>query len=244
MNQPCPLSVRPGQIIGYVGGRPILAIAGASPDGDGAAAATGEGGAATTTTTAPPAAQTGTAATTTTTAAAPEFKWDGKVESLPTDVQKLIADARADAGKARVTAKEQAAAEAREELLKKLGLTKDGEEAPDPEKLAAQLASRDAQLAELQRERVAEKAARKLGGDIDALLDSRSFATKLGHIAPEAKDFDTQVEALVKAALEENPKLKQAQAAGVSGGQFTGGTGEGKARPTSLGAAIKASLTQ
>ena len=164
--------------------------------------------------------------------------WDGKVESLPPAVKKLIDDARAEAGKARVAAKEQAANEARDELLKKLGLKPDGSEEVDPDALAAKLASKDAQLLSLQRETAAAKAARKQGADVDALLDRRSFVESLDDLDPADDKFEAALDDLVKKALEKDPKLKQAQAAGVSGGQFTGGSGEGKTRPTSLHSAI------
>lgn len=232
------ISVRPGTVLGFrCDGRPIYPIAGGAEGDDAAAQAAA---AAEATAAAEKAAADTKAAADAAAAKAANGDWDGKVESLPPAVQKMIKDAREDAGKARTTAKEQAAEEARTELLAKLGLNGDGTEKVDPEKLAAQLASKDAQLLQLQRSTVASKSARTQGADVDALLDSVSFNKDLGDLDPAADDFDKKVDALVKDALEKNPKLKAAQAAGRSGGDFTGGSGEGNARPKSIGAAIAA----
>lgn len=222
-------------------GRVYWPIIGAAPEGDDAAAQAAADAAA------KAAADTAAADAAKAAAAAQGAKaaeWDGKIESLPDAVQKLIADARAEAGKARTTAKETAAQEARDELLKKLGLTKDGEPVRDADALAKELADKDSKLADLTREREAEKAARKHSGDVDAMLDSRAFKTSLDLLDPAADDFTKKVDALVEKTLKDNPKFKTAQAAGVSGGNFAGGAGEnGKARPTSLGSAIAAAIT-
>jgi len=154
------ISVRPGTVLGYrCDGRPIYPIAGASPDGDGAAGGDGQNAgqnagqgdgqnSGQNGTQANSGGQQGNAGTGqgATQQQVTEYKWDGKIESLPPEVQKVITEARADAGKARTTAKEQAAEEARTELLAKLGLNGDGTEKVDPDKLAEQLASKDAQL--------------------------------------------------------------------------------------------------
>lgn len=165
-----------------------------------------------------------------------------KVEDLPDWAQKLITDARADAGKARTTAKEQAAQEARDELLKKLGLKTDGQPDVTPEQLAEQLASRETQLYNLRVETALAKSAKAHGADEDLVTAVLAHSGQLDDLDPDADDFTSKLDALVRAAVEGNPKLKAAQAAGVSGGQFTGGTGERTGRPSSLGAAIKASL--
>lgn len=253
-----PITLAPQTIVGWVAGRPVRVIAGGDGTGDqggtGTATQTGDGQQAASTGAAAGAAsqqqsnaasngangngsaQSGATGTT----APPE--WDGKIESLPPAVQKLITDARADAGKARTTAKETAAQEARDELLRKLGLTKDGEPAETPEQLAEKLASRETQLYNLRVETALAKSAKAHGGDEDLVTAVLAHSGQLDDLDPDADDFTSKLDALVKAAVEGNPKLKAAQAAGVSGGQFAGGTGEGKGRPSSLGAAIKASL--
>lgn len=88
----------------------------------------------------------------------------------------------------------------------------DEEEKEDPltaaEKAAAE---RDAAKAEARLARVelaAERAARKAGADVDALLDSRSFLDKLSKLDPSDSDFLAEVEEVVKRTLADHPRLK------------------------------------
>lgn len=152
----------------------------------------------------------------------------GKVEDLPDWAQKIIADTRKEAGDARVAGK--AAAEEAQKALtqsigKALGLVKDDEQT-DPAKLTEQLTATQSENKLLKIERAAEKAARKAGADVEALLDSRTFATKLGGLDHAADDFASKLDALVKETVDANPKLKATQAAAASGAEFSGGSGE------------------
>jgi hypothetical protein len=185
-------------------------------------------------------------------AAAQQFTWDGKVESLPADVQRIINDARADAGKARTNAKQQAAEAARAELLgqiapalKALGVDIPGGEQLTPEQLQKQLAdeaaARQAEAQDkqnLQREHQVLRSAITAGANHERLLDSRSFLAKVANLDPAAEDFTTKVDAAVQAALTEDPTLKAARAAGASAVEHAGGSGEGAAKPTTLEEAI------
>ncbi|CAL9503627.1 hypothetical protein [Streptomyces sp. enrichment culture] len=179
------------------------------------------------------------------------FQWDGKVDSLPEPVAKVIRDAREEAGKSRTVAKQNAAEEARQELLatisKAVGL--DAEKPPTPEELTRQLTESQSALTTA-REQAASaaielhvyKTALRLGADADALLDSRSFCDKIDNIdvsKPEA--FNTEVEAAITEALEANPKLRTGLVPRRGGGDFTGGPGTQR-RPTSLHDAIAAKL--
>lgn len=180
------------------------------------------------------------------------FTWDGKIESLPADVQRIISDARADAGKARTTAKQQAADEARNELLgqlapalKALGVDVPGGEKVTPEQLAQQLADEaaarkaaDAAAQNLQREHQVLLSAVTAGADHKRLLDSRSFLAKVADLDPTAEDFTTKVDAAVRQALTDDPTLKAGRAPGSSSVDHPGGSGEGSAKPTTLGDAI------
>ncbi len=151
------------------------------------------------------------------------------VGSLPEWAQKQLRDARSDAGKARIGAKQQAAQEARSQLAqeigKALGLVK-GDEQTDPAKLADQLTEREQQLTQHRIELAAYRAAGKHGADPDALLDSRGVVTALSNLDPSADDFASQVDAAIKAAVESNPKLKASQAPGPSSTELPGGSGE------------------
>ena len=163
-------------------------------------------------------------------AATAPAEWDGKVESLPDAVQKIIREARDEAGKARTTAKANAAAEARDALAKEigkaLGLVKD-DETPDPAKLTEQLTATQAQARQAAVELAVYKAAGKHSGDPVAILDSRAFLASVQALDPNGSDFNTAVDAAIKAAVEGNPKLKAtAPAAGASTVQHAGGSGE------------------
>ena len=183
------------------------------------------GGAAGGTAPAPPAAPTAP------TAQAPTATAEtGKVEDLPEWAQKIIRDSRDEAGKARTTAKANAAAEARDALAKEigkaLGLVKD-DETPDPAKLTEQLTATQAQARQAAIELAVYKAAGKHSGDPVAILDSRAFLASVQALDPNGSDFNTAVDAAIKAAVEGNPKLKAtAPAAGASTVQHAGGSGE------------------
>ncbi|MBP5931833.1 hypothetical protein F3K39_28270 [Streptomyces sp. LBUM 1479] len=229
-------------------GSPIYAIAGGSGEGEGGSGGTPPG--------APPAGNPATPPGTPPAqppAAPPadpwaSFQWDGKVESLPEPVAKVIRDARAEAGKERTTAKENAAKEAREALLKELGLVK-ADETPDPAKLAAEIGDKDTRIGSLEGsvrsltvELAAYKAAPKHEANAAALLDSRAFMESVAGLDPTAADFATKLDDAIKDAVDTNQQLRMVP--GVprrGGGDFPGGPGT-TGRPTSLGQAVAAAL--
>lgn len=181
-------------------------------------------------------------------AATAPAEWDGKVESLPDAVQKIIRDSRDEAGKARTTAKANAAAEARDALAKEigkaLGLVKD-DETPDPAKLTEQLTATQAQARQAAIELAVYKAAGKHSGDPVAILDSRAFLASVTDLDPNGSDFTSAVDAAIKAAVDGNPKLKAtAPAAGASTVQHAGGSGEGAVKPKTLDEAIAKKMAQ
>lgn len=153
--------------------------------------------------------------------------WDGKVESLPADVQKLIGDLRKEAGDHRVSAKN-ATKEAETKIqgiLKALGLREDGTE--DPAKAAqAAAAERDTARSEAlkaRRELAIFKSAATHSADPSRLLDSTSFLASIDGLDP-ATDGE-KIDAAIKAAVESNPYLKATRAVGASGIEQTGGSG-------------------
>lgn len=121
---------------------------------------------------------------------------------------------------------------ARNEILTKLGLKKDDGPA-DPAELARQLAAKDTDLSAkderiraLTIERGLTKAAQTNGADEDLLVAVLSHKGTLNKLDPSADDFTTQLEALVKAEVEANPKLRAVQVAPRNGTDFSGRTGE------------------
>lgn len=179
------------------------------------------------------------------------YTWDGQVDSLPEPIARVIRDARADAGKARTTAKELAAQEAREQLARDIGLTLgliSDNEPIDPAQLteqlqrsreAAQAAQVDAYSAQIELD--VHRTATRLGADAGRLLDSRTFCDEIDNLEFNSlAEFAAQVEAKVRAALDRDPTLRVGQAPpaapqlpapsapqapGVSGAEITGGTG-------------------
>lgn len=145
-------------------------------------------------------------------------------EKAKAEIERL----RAENGKERTNAKTKAAEDARNELVKELGkalgFVKDGDAKPDPEALTKQISTLSTEATQAKTELAVYKAASKAGADADALLDSRGFLAKLTDIDP------TDTKAITKAiedAVKDNPKLRLVQAAGQSGADFTGGSGDG-----------------
>lgn len=164
---------------------------------------------------------------------------EGDVSSLPDWAQKAIRDARADAGKARTNAKAQAADQARQDLAqqigKALGLVKDGDAAPDPAKLAEQLAGAQTEGQQARTELAVFKAAGKHGADPEKLLDSRAFADRLKDVDPTD---GKKISDLIKKAVEDNPSYRAAAPPPASGAPM-GGNPPGT-KPKTLAAAVDA----
>ena len=157
------------------------------------------------------------------------------IASLPEPVQKIIRDARAEASKARTTAKANAADEARKELAaqvaKALGIQV-GDEPPDPAQLAEQVQAAKQQAHTAALHLSVYQAASAAGADPDRLLDSRSFTDSLNGAvtaAPGTAEFTTQITDAVKSWTDTHPQFKTAGQAPAarSGAPITGGPGEG-----------------
>jgi hypothetical protein len=149
------------------------------------------------------------------------------VSQLPDWAQKIITDTRAEAAKHRTEKKatvEQVSAERAklDKVLTALGLNPDGQEAPDPEALAAQLEERQTELwsksIELETHRLADKHGVKPG----ALTDSVKFWEAMGEVDPSDPEFAAKVDAAIADAVKANPGLKAPQGSPRSGADFTG----------------------
>lgn len=172
------------------------------------------------------------------------------VDQLPAWAQKIITDARTEAGTYRTQLREaQTATSQQGDLLAKvaqaIGLQVDGK--PDPEKLAGELTAAQQQARQTSVELAVYKAAGPAGGKADALLDSRSFMASVADLDPGSKTFAADVAAAVKKAVEANPALKAETPkapAGPSGTPNGGGPGTAPSKPATLEDAILASLTK
>lgn len=148
-------------------------------------------------------------------------EWDGKVESLPADAQRIIADLRKEAGDERVAAKTLTA------IQKALNPDAKGDDKPDAAALTKALTEREADTKQAKTELAVYRLAGKNGADPDALLDSRGFLAKLADLDPS----DTaKITKAITDAVKDNPKLKAVLAAGASGADLTGGSGEKRNR--------------
>jgi hypothetical protein len=172
------------------------------------------------------------------------FTWDGNVDALPADVQKVIRDARAEAAKERTGAKATAAAEARTaalaEVARALGLKEDP---PDPADLMRQVE----QARDTAWTAGVELAVHRFAGSADVadkLLDSMTFIKSLDDLVdlePGSTEFSDALKAKVQEAaanLTTATPAGQASATGPRPDPSQGARGAAPARPTSLGEAI------
>ncbi|MEU0671356.1 hypothetical protein ABZ330_00390 [Streptomyces sp. NPDC006172] len=130
--------------------------------------------------------------------------------------------------KARLTDQEKAVEEAEQR-----GRTAAAEES------AKEITARDTKIKDLSAQLAVYGRAEKHSVKVAPLLNSRSFYEALGKLDPDSSGFGDKLDALIKAELKANPAIAL-QTAGKSGGDLSGGTGEGaaKQRAGSLAGAI------
>ncbi|MFE0189298.1 hypothetical protein [Streptomyces sp. NPDC058989] len=125
-----------------------------------------------------------------------------------------------------------------------------GEGGQDPAQLAAQVADRDRQLADVgaqlrtaQVELAAHRAAAEHGARADRLLNSRSFLDSVGALDPSGPKFEQQLGAAITAVVEADPDLYRAAPTGPPrGGAEFNGPPSADQRPKSLHDAVAARL--
>lgn len=156
--------------------------------------------------------------------------WDGKIESLPDGVQKIIRELRGESAQRRtqLTAAEQQKQDIVRAFAKAAGieLPDDGDGQPDPAELTQKLTTAQERARDSQAELVVWRNAKDLGVDPSAVTDSRSFERAIKDLDPSDPGFDEAVKTAAKTAAESNPKLKAVQATSKSGADFTGGSGD------------------
>lgn len=186
--------------------------------------------------------QTGQTAAQTPPAGAPA-DWDGKVESLPEPVQKMIRDLRKEAGDRRTAANglEQQQRDMVKAFAKAAGIELPGDEqTPNPEQLTQQLTASQQAARDSAVQLAVYKAAGTAGADADALLDSRRFLDSLADVDPADGAAITKA---ISDAVNANPKLKAGRAPGASSVDHgAAGSRETTTRtPRSLDEAVRAS---
>lgn len=142
------------------------------------------------------------------------------VADLPAWAQKIITDARKEAGDYRTAAKT-AADTATKDLTDKLAVAFGLKPDPtlDPATLTASLTEAQSNAAKSARELAIFKAASATGADPNRLLDSNSFMSSVSGLDPAD---GAAVTAAITAAIAANPILKAVRAAGASGSELTG----------------------
>lgn len=135
----------------------------------------------------------------------------GLENATPEQLRQVITDLRAENARDRTTARDNAAQQARDEVVqsigKALGIIEDGGDTPDADKLTQQLTEQTQTAKQAQLELAVYKAAANtdLGVDAAALLDSRSFLEKIADIDPSKTD---DLVAAIKDAVKTNPRLQ------------------------------------
>jgi len=162
-----------------------------------------------------------------------------KVEDLPPWAQKIISDTRKEAADHR--AGKQVESERVKAILKAAGIESDDD---DPVKvLETTRTERDTiaqDLYDLKVERALATACKRGGADEDLTVAVLASQGKLDELDLTAADFDAKLDALVKAAVDSNPKLKGGQAPSASGVSAPGGPGETADIDARIEAATKA----
>lgn len=141
--------------------------------------------------------------------------------SDPAKVQAEIQRLNRENAASRVNAKQQAADEARQQILKDLGLVKEDEQV-DPAQLREQLTAKDTTIRDLTVKSALSDALREAGAKPLAKAAILG-AGVLNDLDVTAADFDQQVASKVSAYVAANPELKASQAAAVGGADLTGG---------------------
>ena len=145
-----------------------------------------------------------------------------RVEDLPDWAQRIIRETRTEAADHRT--RRTAAERALDSIRKAIDPDAEGgDQAPDADALATQLATERAARRDQAAELVLHRAASDLGIDPGAVADSRGFARALAELDPGASDFADQVKAAATKAAEDNPRLKATPSApsASSGGRMT-----------------------
>lgn len=231
-----PLASHPaGTILGYrTDGRPIFVIAGGSNEGgagsEGAPPAGDPGTPPATPPAAPPAAPASSGDGTDWKAEARKWEQRAKENKTAAEQGRNAAEELAKLREQSMTEQEKAVAAAEKKGRAEAAAERD-----------QALAERDARIRERDVEIAVRDRADKAGAKAGALLDSRSFLKAISDLDPADKGFGAAIEAAIKTAVKDNPALASSPVAPASGGDLSGGTREGSAKPrsASLAGAIR-----
>lgn len=173
----------------------------------------------------------------------------GNVWDDPDAARAEIERLRKENARDRTTAKETAAQEARESLVKEFGKilgyeTDDTQgQAPDVDRVRADLEAQKAAAQEARLSLSVYQAAADpaVGANANALLDSRAFLDSVKDLDPSDGEAITKA---IRAAVEKNPHLAATPTRqtppGRSGGEVPGGQGTNRPRATTLSEALGA----
>lgn len=162
-------------------------------------------------------------------------------DQLPEWVQKELSQARTEAARYRTERNSEREGKSTLEnqikaINKALGLESEG---PDIDGLQKTLADRENELRTLKVESAFAKAAKAHDADEELTLAVLTRKGLISSLDPSSEDFTKQLDAAVKAEVENNPKLKATQVAAKSGATGFNGNGGRSTEPVDLGSALQ-----
>ena len=156
------------------------------------------------------------------------------VADLPAWAQKIITDTRAEAAANRTG---KSSVEQQLAALTKIINPGAADVPADPAALASQLAAKDETIRTLTIDNaLAASLTTNQASPLTASVLRGEDAFKV--LDPTAPDFQAKLDAVVKEAVTKHPELKTVQAAGASGANFSGGSGESAKQETTLAGAV------
>lgn len=164
-----------------------------------------------------------------------EVEFDALPKRTQREIKKLRREGQRKADEARTARQERDAARDTAQKISKL-VNGESDDDADPDKLTERVTSLTDENRVLRVERAAERAVRKHDGDVDAVLDSRSFADELSKLDDTSDTFSDDLDGLVKKTVASSERYKAASSKPPRGGSGSGEHGGRKTdeRPKSL----------
>lgn len=161
-----------------------------------------------------------------------EVEFDALPKRTQREIKKLRREGQRKADEARTARQERDAARDTAQKISKL-VNGESDDDADPDKLTDKVTKLTDENRTLRVERAAERAIQKHGGDVESVMDSRTFADKLAKFDPSDDGFSDALDGLAKETVASSDRYKAAKPRGGSGSGEHGGRGA-KERPKSL----------
>jgi hypothetical protein len=162
-----------------------------------------------------------------------EVEFDALPKRTQREIKKLRREGQRKADEARTARQERDAARDTAQKISKL-VNGESDDDADPDKLTDKVTKLTDENRTLRVERAAERAIRKHNGDVDAVLDSRSFADRLSKLDPADDGFGDALDGLAKETVESADRYKAATPKRGGSGSGEHGGRKTDERPKSL----------